>query len=204
MQGERVTDIDSLMGAFGLGRRAATRVVALLSRKVDVTGTLLAQAGEDASVEQLLLTPEFLKSPDVLSTQTLRDRAAECGFGEWEILTLVADAESGWRTIALEDDLLAAQAAAESEVQSGVGGELVHAAPRQLSTRETQGLFTLEETAQLKLTVLTSQNLDERIEAVRKLVFAPMDSAQKAGIFLSVLTDREAEPKVCREAVRSL
>ncbi len=116
----------------------------------------------------------------------------------------MTDAESGWRTIALEDDLLAAEAAAESEVQSGVGGELVQAAPRQLSTRETQGLFTPEETAQLKLTVLTSQNPDERIEAVRKLVFAPMDSAQKAGIFLSVLTDREAEPKVCREAVRSL
>ncbi len=193
------------MGAYGIGQRLATRVVALLSKKVDVTGTLLAQAAGDETIERLLLAPELLGDPEALTEPMLRQRAAECGYREGELLRLVGDPQTGWRTIALEDDLLAEQVAAEEEDEAGVEGRsLVRAAPTQISVRETEELFTPEEVARLKLSVLTSQNPDERVESLRKLVFAPMDGAQKASILLNVLIDREAEPRVRREAIRSL
>lgn len=200
MRGERDRDVESLMATYGIGRRLATRVAALLARKVDVTGTLLAEAAHNEAVARLLLAPELLRDTEAVALEFLRSRAAECGYAESDLLQLVSDPEEGWRTIALEDDLLAEQAPAAG----GSVGALVRAAPQQMTAHETQELFTPEEVARLKLAVLTSQNPDERIEALRKLVFAPMDGAQKAGMFLNVLTDREAEPKVRREAIRSL
>jgi len=200
MRGERDRDVESLMATYGIGRRLATRVAALLARKVDVTGTLLAEAAHNEAVSRLLLTPELLRDTEAVALEFLRSRAAECGYAESDLLQLVSNPEEGWRTIALEDDLLAEQAPAAR----GPVGALVRTAPQQMTAHETQELFTPEEVARLKLAVLTSQNPDERIEALRKLVFAPMDGAQKAGIFLNVLTDREAEPKVRREAIRSL
>ncbi len=200
MRGERDKDVESLMASYGISRRLATRVAALLARRVDVTGTLLAEAAEKEAVARLLLAPELLKDPEAVTLELLRSRAAECGYAESDLLQLVSDPEGGWRTIALEDDLLAEQ----RPLSGAPAGGLVRAAPQQMTTRETRELFTPEEVAHLKLTVLTSQNPDERIEALRKLVFAPMEGGQKAGIFLNVLTDREAQPKVRREAIRSL
>ena len=69
MRGEREKDIDALMGRYGIGRRLATRVVALLSRNIDVTGTLLAEAGGDGSLEKLLLDSALLTDPQALSEQ---------------------------------------------------------------------------------------------------------------------------------------
>jgi len=193
------------MGAYGIGRRLATRVVALLSRRLDVTATLLAAAADEAAVAQLLLAPELLRGEQALTQPALQDRARQCGMSEWELLRLIGPDEDGWRTLALEDDLLAEQAPLPSQGQDDVRDlSLVRATPREMSVRESRELFTPEEVARLKLTVLTSQNADERVECLRKLVFAPMEGAQKAGVFLSVLTDREAEPRVRREAVRSL
>jgi len=205
MQGERNNDCESLMGAYGIGRRLAARVVALLSKRLALTPTLLAVAADEAAVVQLLLSPELLRSDEALTQQWLQERARQCGMAEWELLRLVGADDEGWRTLALEDDLLAEQAALTSEerIEPRELG-LVRAAPREMSVRETRELFAPEEVARLKLAVLTSQNADERIECLRKLVFAPMDGAQKAGVFLNVLTDREAEARVRREAIRSL
>jgi hypothetical protein len=200
MHGERNNDCDGLMAAYGIGRRLATRIVALLARQVDVTRTLLAEASRDEALERMLLSSGLLKRPWVLTEEDLKGLAAECGYREAELLRLVHDEATGWRTLALEDDLLAREAGP----MAGGGGSLVRADQQQISTRETRELFTPEEVARLKLEVLTSQNLDQRVESLRKLVFAPMDEAQKAGIFLSVLTDREAAARVRREAVRSL
>jgi len=202
MRGEREKDCEALMSAYGLGRRLATRVVALLARKVDVTGTLLSEAARDGAAERLLLWPDLLRRPEKLDEAALRAKAAELGFGEAELLRLVVDRESGWRTLALEDDLLAEQAASAADEAERMG--LIRARGGQISLRETEKLFSREQVAQLKLTALTSQDVDERIECMRKLVFAPMEGAQKAAIFLGVLTDREAEAKVRREAVRAL
>ncbi len=204
MRGEREKNPETLMGRYGIGRRLAVRVVALLSKNVAVSGTLLAAAADDAGAERLLLSPQLLKDPRALTEKALCKHGAELDFPEAELLRLVEGEPEGWRVIALEDDLLAEQAggAEEGPVPEALG--LVRATPREMTAQETHELFSPEEVARLKLTVLTSQNPDERVEAIRKLVFVPMDGAQKAGIFLTVLTDREAEPRVRREAVRSL
>ncbi len=199
MRGERDKDVDSLIGSFGIGRRLATRVVALRARRLEVTGTLLAEAAESEALAELLLGPRLLEELPAMDQEELKRRAREAGYEEWELLRVAVDPETGWRTVALEDDLLAEQARREA---GEVG--LVASEPRGISAAETAELFTPEEVARLKLSVLTSQNADERIEAVRKLVYAPMDGAQKAGVFLNVLIDREAEARVRREAVRSL
>jgi hypothetical protein len=203
MRGERETDTDSLMARYGVGRRLATRIVALLSRSIDVSGTLLAEAGAEEPLTRLLLDPELLRDPGVLQEGWVHSRARELGFQEADLLRVVVHEETGWRTLALEDDLLA-EGAVASGVREDDGLALVAKAPHEITTRETQELFTPEEVARLKLAVLTSQNSDERIEALRKLVFAPMSGPQKAGVFVTVLTDREAEPRVRREAIRSL
>ena len=204
MRGEREKSPETLAGRYGIGRRLAVRVVALLSKSVAVSGTLLAAAAEDESVGRLLLSPKLLQDPQSLSEESLRRHGLELGYGDAELLRLVAGEPEGWRVIALEDDVLAQEAGGGQE---GPGDEVlsvVRAGPREISVRETHELFTPEEVARLKLTVLTSQNADERVEAIRQLVFVPLEGAQKAGIFLNVLTDREAEPRVRREAVRSL
>lgn len=200
MRGERNINVESLMGEYGLGRRTATRVVALLSRKVDATGTVLAIAGEDEAFARVLLSPELLK--DEWDEAWLQSHAAEAGFAEAELLRVVPG-EDGWRTLALEDDLLAAGVQHDTpEPQESL--ELARRTSREISMHETEDLFTPEQVASLKLTALTSQDADERVEALRKLVFAPMPPAQQAGVFINVLVDSAAGPRVRREAIRSL
>ncbi|MFO7958857.1 MAG: hypothetical protein R6X33_17370 [Candidatus Brocadiia bacterium] len=202
MRGEREKDTDALMARYGIGRRLATRVVALQSRNVDVTGTILDEAGREESLARLLLDRQLVESPESVTEEYLRQQAEELGFPEADILRLVEDPETGWRTVALEDDLLAADA--QEAEPGGEGLSLVRQRRGEISVSETEELFTPQEVAQLKLTVLTSQDPDERVENLRKLVFAPMEGSQKATVFVNVLTDREAAPRVRREAVRSL
>jgi len=202
MRGEREKDTDALMARYGIGRRLATRVVALQTRRVDVTGTVLDEAGRREALCSLLLDRRLVDSPESLTEGYLQQRAMELDLPEADLLRLVEEPESGWRTVALEDDLLAADAQ-ESETQSE-GLNLVRRRPGEISVSETEDLFTPQEVAQLKLAVLTSRDPDERVEKLRKLVFAPMEGSQKATVFVNVLTDREAAPRVRREAVRSL
>ncbi len=203
MRTERESDPEALMARYGIGRRLATRVVALLSRQVDLTPTLLDEAGSKEAVEKLLLDRRLLESAETIEQDDLQERARELDWEEADLLRLVCGPE-GWRTIALEDDLLAENARESHAAPEAEGLGLVRAAPREISATETHDLFSPEEVAQLKLAALTSQNPDERVEALRKLVFAPMEGSLKARIFVNVLTDREAELKVRRESIRSL
>ena len=203
IKGERETNGDALVASYGIGRRLATRVAALIARRVAVTPTLLAAAAQDPAVEKLLLSTDLLKSPRSFTEQSLRDRAAELGFSEAELLRLVAGEGDGWLTIALEDDLLVAEGA-DGAAAAGQGRalELTRSTPARMSLHEGEDLFTPAQVAELKLTALTSQNAEERIGALRKLVFAPMEGTQKAGIFLGVLVERDAPARLRREALR--
>ena len=202
MIGERTSDRGALVNRYGLSQRLAARVVALLSKKVDVSPTLLEMAAGDRAIEAVLLDSTLLTDPQSLDQERVQAQARQRGFRESELLRIVR-ASDGWRTIALEDDVLAEQAETAAG-KSLAGTELIRTAPGGISRLETEDLFTPEQVAQLKLTALTSQKVEERIEALRKLVFAPLDGSQKAGIFVSVLTDPAADAKVRREAVRSL
>ncbi len=202
MRGERETDTDALMARYGIGRRLATRVVALLAGRLDATPIVLDEAGRQNALSRLLLDRRLVSTPESVTQQYLQQRAEELGFAEADLLRLVEDPDSGWRTVALEDDLLAADARQAGDATEELG--LVKRTPGEMSATETGELFTPQEVAQLKLAALTSQDPDERVENLRKLVFAPLEGSGKAAIFVSVLTDREAAPRVRREAVRSL
>jgi hypothetical protein len=199
MQGERTRDREALINRYGLSMRMAARAVALMARQVDITGTLLELAASDTALESVLLDSHLLTGTEDVDEEWLRNCAREARFRDADLLRFVSSDE-GWRTIALEDDVLAAEA------EQGQRGDaaLIRVAPGGISRLETEGLFTPEEVGRLKLAALTSQNPDERIEALRKLVFAPLGGAQKASIFVSVLVDEAAEPKVRREAIRCL
>jgi hypothetical protein len=205
MRGESTKEPEALVARYGVGLRLATRIVALLSRRTEVTGTVLAAAGADGALERLLLEQDLLDNPQAVREDALRKRAGELGCRDAGLLRVVEGHEPGWRAIVLEDDLLAEQVRGDGQAEPLTDEmSLVRAAPRGMSTRETAELFTPEEVARLKLAALTSQNSDERIESMRRLVYAPVEGAQKAGVFLSVLVDAEAELRVRREAIRSL
>jgi len=202
MRGERTSDRDALINRYGLSRRLAARIVALLSKKVDVSPTLLEVAAADGALEAVLLDSALLTEPQKIEQDHIQAQARQQGFKDSDLLRLVGGSEC-WRTIALEDDVLAERVAGEADA-SLVGTELMRAAPGGISRLETEELFTPEQVARLKLTALTSQKMEERIEALRKLVFAPMGDSQKASIFVNTLTDPTADVRVRREAVRAL
>jgi len=205
VQGEREKDREVLIGRYGVSRRLATRVVALLQSRVDFSATLLETATPGSPAEKVLLSPQILREPEALDTRSLQDLGRRCGLEGADLLVVVEDEQRGWRTIAFEDDVLAEQAEREAEGdEATVVGQLVKAAPKEITRSETQELFSAQVVAQLKLSALTSQDTRQRTEALRKLVFAPIEGAQKAGIFVNVLIDPEAEARVRREAVRSL
>ena len=206
MQGEREKNRQVLIERYGLSRRAAGRVLALLQKKVDFTPTILEMATPDTAAEKVLLTRELMKDADGVNEDSVRKIAEDAGFEESDLLRVVHDDEEGWDTIALEDDVLADQVEQEGAAteEESVAKDLVKSEPKGMSKAETEELLGGDAMAQIKLDALTSQDVSKRSEALRKLVFAPMDGARKAGIFVNVLIDPEAEPRVRREAVRSL
>ncbi len=203
MRGERTRNRDVLINRYGISTRLAARVVALLARKADVTQTLLEMAASHSALEEVLLDRSLLADPEGLREERMQALGRQCGFRDWELLRVVNGPE-GWRTIALEDDVLAEEAEAAEAEESLGGTALISTAPAGISRPETEQLFAPEDVARLKLAALTSQDADERTEALRKLVFAPLGGAQKASIFVNVLIDTGAEVRVRREAIRSL
>jgi hypothetical protein len=203
MQGERTRDRDVLIDRYGVSVRLAARVVALLSKKLDVTSTVLEMAGTSEPVERLLLERRIMRSPEEVDGTWLRERAGDLEVPDADLFRIV-EGDDGWRTIALEDDVLAARMEGETEGTEDEVTGMIRAPGREMSRGETRELFTPEEVGRLKLTVLTSQDSGERIEALRKLTYAPMEDADKAGICVRVLIDPGAEAQVRKEAARSL
>ncbi len=58
-----------------------------------------------------------------------------------------------------------------------------------LDRKEARGLFNAEEIARLKLDALAGRDADERVSALRKLVYAPISAHEKGGIYLRALLD---------------
>lgn len=200
MIGERIFDRDALVQRFGLSLRLGGRIVALLGRKIDVSASLLDAAAHEKEMAAVLLDRKLLPAegepPDEQGLQSLA-RAKKVDYAD---LLRVLPGEEGWHTIALEDDVLAEQAGGEGLASLALAA--VEAGS--ITPAETETLFTPEEIARLKLIVMTSQDPEERMEAVRKLVFVPLPAGQKASLLVGVLVDPTAEPRVRQEALRSL
>jgi hypothetical protein len=67
---------------------------------------------------------------------------------------------------------------------------------------EIETIFTPEEISHIKLTILTGINPKEKIEAIRKLFYAPIDIEEKGVLYLKALSDES--PQVRKEGVSLL
>jgi len=71
--------------------------------------------------------------------------------------------------------------------------------------RAAASLFAPEETERLRLVVLTSARREEKVEALRRLAYSPLDPNDKADMFLGRLADQDAEVRVeAAQLLRSL
>lgn len=193
---------DDLIRTYGIGRRLAVRIGALLARRLEVTAILLEISGAGSAMERLLLHPELLEKADRLDTAFARKLAGETGADSEGELAVVESAEA--RVLALEEELLA-----EQEWRTQDQHKLPAIIPaasglpqRLLDQDEIKRLFTAEEVARVKLDALTGRDEDTRISALRKLRYAPLSASEKGGIYLRVLLDPVG--KVRAEAVKSL
>lgn len=201
MRGERDKSRDRLMNEYAIGARLAARIVALRSRKIDVSPAVLETAANCSPLRELLLDRTIFDDPDVLSTDWLQERASEKDYTDPDLLRVSAAQEEDWRTIAFEDELLAERVEQEEESPAG---QMVQTPENGPGLESPENLFEPEQVEQLKLAALTSQNPGDRIEALRKLVYAPADPGEKAGVFVRTLIDSAAEAPVRQEAVTCL
>ncbi len=202
MERVRSTKRQFLMESYGLDRRLAVRVLALIAKNIDFTETVLLEAAESPQLAKTLLRPELLTKSKSLDTDLLIELAERenCALGE--LLTVVKNDDES-RTIAFQDDVLADTASDES-ADNGESALALFEKTDSLSRRETDEVFSEEDVSRFKMKALTAQKSTERIEAIRKLSFLPGHYSSKAGVFVNVLTDRTADQCVRLEAVDAL
>jgi hypothetical protein len=201
MQGVRL-DKDELIDTYGVSRRLAVRIGALLPKGLEVSQTLVEIAGAGSPIEKLLLHRELLEQAETLSSETLKRLAVETGADAEGALALVVTPKA--RVIALEEELIADEAlAGEKKSDTAIiRAEDAGAPARFLDEKERRGLFSRDEIARLKLEALAGRDAEARISALRKLIFAPISDQEKGGICLRALLDRSSEVRA--EAIKAL
>mgnify|MGYP000642789549 CR=1 FL=1 len=181
---------------FGLGDRLAVRLAALLAHKVDLTAAAIECLRESPALQHVILHPQLLEKAGELTTERLRALTLP---GEELPAALVVAEANGWRTIALEEELLAEQGEGEGgEAQLPAlvpKGEVLHPS-------EIRELFTRRDIAELELVLRTSADPREKVTALRRLALSPASEREKMALFALVLMDRDAE--VRGEAAQAL
>ncbi len=174
---------EQLRAKLGIGERLAVRVGALLSRGVGVTEAVLEESRRAPELETLLLAPALLAGADALDTAMLR----ALGAAARELAVVPRD---GRRIIALEEETLA-----ETAWSQAPAAMLPTLAPSALAAPVSGAnlVFTSEELAQLKMTLLTAVDSRAKIEAIRKIVYAPIDAGERGALALRALADPDSE-----------
>ena len=171
---------------YGLGERLSVRLAALLAHKVELTAAVIECLKESAACQRLILHPGLLEHAEELDTQRLASFAPP---GEELGASFVVGEHDGWRTIALDEELLAEQGGPEAEAALPVlatKGELLH-------PTEITELFSRRDIAELELVLRTSADPNEKITAIRRLALTPAGEREKFALFAFALTDRSAE-----------
>ena len=170
---------------YGLGDRLAVRLAALLAHKVDLSAAAIECLADSPPLRHVLLHPQLLELAPTLETAKLRSLVLP---GEELPAAFVITEAKGWRTIALEEELLAEQ---------GTEGEEAHlpalaARAEVLHPAEIADLFTRRDIAELELILRTSAEPKEKITAIRRLALSPASDREKVALFATALTDRDA------------
>ncbi|MDQ7779107.1 MAG: hypothetical protein RDV41_05295 [Planctomycetota bacterium] len=203
---------DQLVSRFGVSNRMAVRANALMAARVNVTSSVLELALPGSALEKLLLTPELLDKAGTLTDGLLKELAAARGLaGALDIPLVVVDSQDG-RLIALAEEAMASKACEKPRTGEAAIPQVPPALPARIQTQsvlpgimgsaESSSIFTPAEVARLKLAVLTSVDPAQRIEALRRLAYAPLPPDEKASIFVKALADDSSD--VRKEGVNAL
>lgn len=213
-------DRESLQTRYALSVRAVVRVGALLSKGVEVTAAVLEQARPGSATETFLLANEWVRGEGPVTKDTLALAAGRIPpeqRAEVESITLVDSGDV--RVIALAEEAMAETGFASTgpspaPAEPPEKGERDLARPgslqldlsrgmsRVFSQEETIGLFTPEEIGRLKLRLLSGVSAAEKIEALRKLSYAPIPAEEKGVLLLKAVVDDD--PSVRKEAALAL
>ncbi len=200
MKGIRISNKNELMDRFALGLRLSMRVKALLTKNIDITETVLSAAAEEKALEKTLLDAYLLSTPD-LEEEKIQSIAKHHGYNEYDLLQ-ISESPDGWLTLAFQDDIMAEDGTEGNENISE--NEALTYLNNQITRPETEEVFSAKDIAALKMEVIASQDPQKRIEAIRKLIYAPSHDSDKPAIFINALTDRSAGKDIRREAVEAL
>lgn len=196
---------EELKSRFGLSSRVVVRIGALLSRGVLLTEAILESLRPGTAAERWLLDPRWLEDGRRVDDATLRALAQDAGVAD----EFAAVTRGGETVVALREESMADQGyrasaglveARDDALATVTGAALTHADV--IRRDETSSIFTPQEIGRLKLVLLTGVQPGEKIEALRRLAFAPVPSGEKGLLFVRALTDASAE--VRREAAGAL
>lgn len=187
-----------LIEKFGLSNLMAIRVGALLSQRVGVTEAVLEMVAQGGAVEKMLRHPMVLKLAGQLDTEALQTVASEIGAADEGAFVVVES--DGWRTIAIEEEVLAEEGWSAGDVVETVvavppqalvptSGRPSSLSQNVLDANELSAAFSPDDIAQLKLSALTSTDSGVKIESMRRLMFAPISDEEKGTILLKILID---------------
>ena len=195
MEGVRLNR-DDLIRAFGVSRRLAVRVGALMAQRLSVTPTLLEIAGAGSAMEEAAASPAVARTGRRAlrrrRQRALPGRPAQAKKARWPWWNSPVaaswrwkeelQAEEGWQTAAAQDEPDMALARTDAGMP---------ASPL-LDRNETASLFSPEELARIKLDALAGSGVEQRISALRKLAYAPLPAREKGAVFLRVIVDPDA------------
>ncbi len=202
---------EEIQSTYDLRPRMAIRVAALWQKGIGVSEGLLDRVEKGNAFEQVLISGPLLQQAEELRPEVLNqivDRVLSDD--QQPEQDLILDQEAEVPTICLREEQLASETWTEDDTESEGepidGGsspddETASAEPTDLlpsesdrqqpifDEQDTTELFSEKDVQQLKLSVLTGVNPEEKIEALRKLAIAPLDEDTQGMIFLSALTD---------------
>jgi len=179
----------ALIRRFHLSERLAVRAAALQTKQVDITAAVLESATPGTSLEKVLLHAQIMSKAEALTTPLLQQLAH--GAPE-DVPPLAVRQAGGWRTIALEEELMVSQSAEATE-QADQANLPTRVDPYQLVDREDLAeLFTPAEITELKVRLLTSADPNDKISALRKLLLSSAAPNEKGAILITALGDKAA------------
>lgn len=182
---------------LGLGNRLMARIGALLKKKFCVSPAVLEAATPGSKLETFLLLPELLQEAPSLTRERLyqlvksadSDAALALSSDDGGLVVLALqeelDSDESW-TVPASHELAGRVFSTLAKKTAGAGG------------KNSDAIFSDEHLTRTRLKLATSASADERIEALRVLVYSPLDAADKAETLLQGLAD--ADPLVRAEA----
>lgn len=191
---------------FGLGPRLRMRVGALLAHKVDVSETLLELARAGSAYEALLLAIDPKTDAAGLTTERLAELARGLETPPDLIFVVQAQTDGEWRSVMCEEELIAEAGFEEAAVVPAaelfpVTGPALGAQLQVVSVPEDERLDA-EDSAAVRMTLLTGVDPAAKIEALRKLRYAQLADTARAQLLIRALGDEA--PAVRAEAARAL